>query len=83
MSFGTHLCVEAKPDTHLSCLSTITLGGVQVAAEAWQSDGRPTVRQEHVSWGCHDDGVRYWTWRARQEVRLYQQVRLCLKIYYI
>ena len=65
----THLCVEAESNTHVSQLSTVALRGMQVSAEARQRDCRPTVRQEHVSWSCHDDGIRHQTCTHRQEVR--------------
>lgn len=56
----THLCVEPEADTHLPRLTAVALGGMQVSAEAWQRDGGPTVRQEHVSGSWRDDGVCHW-----------------------
>lgn len=56
----SHLCVEPQADTHLPHLTAITLGGVQVAAEARQRHRGPAVGQKHVSWSCCDDSVRHW-----------------------
>ena len=43
-----------------------------MSAEAWQGYGRPTVGQEHVSRGRHDDCVCHWTWTHGQEVMVIQ-----------
>lgn len=54
-----HLCMKGGANTHLAALAISSLRDVKMAAEAWQRDGRPTVRQEHVSGHSHDEGVRH------------------------